>query len=156
MIHLLFYTPKHFFLYGALYVNFTVLIKQDYIFETMTKATGNVFLLLCCTHTGTAQPDSCSLLGDLIIYYHCFYNPVLLGKATNVPLWFKFGQWLPHRAWSLFDALSTADTQLGGYVLSKDLWKYLKSEKKKDCTNIQNRNWSKLAKVQMSTKHNKW
>lgn len=62
MIHLLFYTPKHFFLYGALYVNFTVLIKQDYIFETMTKATGNVFLLLCCTPTGTAQPDSCSLL----------------------------------------------------------------------------------------------
>lgn len=32
VIHLLFYIPKHFFLSGALYVNFIVLIKQSYIF----------------------------------------------------------------------------------------------------------------------------
>lgn len=156
MIHLLFYTPKHFFLYGTLYVHFTVLIKQDYIFETMTKATGNVFLLLCCIHTGTTQPDSCSLLYPWgshhllpLLLQHC-----LAGEDYQclplVQVWTMASTQSMTFVWCIRHCRHTAMCFPKTY---ENIWNLKK--KKRDCTTIQNRNWSKLTKVQMSTKDNK-
>lgn len=159
MIRLLFYTPKHFFLYGALYVNSTVLIKEDYIFETMTKATGNVFLLLCCTHTGTTQPDSCSLLYPWGSHHllPLFLQPCLAGEGYQcrplVQVWTMASTQSMKFVWCIRHCRHTARGLCAFQRLMKisEIWK-----RKKNCTNIQNRNWSKLTKVQMSTKHNKW